>query len=168
MTDQQSLQLLGSAVRGEQATATFACGGTVKIRPSYEVDPLKKQGQLSSPPIILRWDGLDKTVGRRIELPLPPGQSSELNMLLEDCQPATFGLGGEDVLDESYRKASKLDNTQFATNFNPYDYGIVDTISQVLFPSVDQSDSADLGFEVRGVRAELYKLNVSSQIHLIS
>ena len=67
------------------------------------------------------------------------------------------------MLDESYRKASKLDDTQFPTNFSPYDYGIVDTISQILFPSVAKMTPGEVGFELRGVRAELYKLNVSFQ-----
>lgn len=160
LTDRHSLQLLSSAVQGEQATATFACGGTLAPRSTHDYNPVEGQGQLTCPPVILRWDSLENNVARRLELPISPGQEFELNGLLGECQPATFGIGGVDVLDESYRKASKLDNTQFSTNFNPYDYGIVDTISQVLFPSVDKSSSEDLGLELRGVRAELYKLNV--------
>jgi hypothetical protein len=37
--------------------------------------------------------------------------------LSDACQPATFGVNKEDVLDESYRKAGKMDVTDFATNF---------------------------------------------------
>ncbi|KAI9873288.1 MAG: hypothetical protein M1830_000577 [Pleopsidium flavum] len=162
ITDRHSLQLLSSAIQGEQATATFACGGTVTLRSTHDHDPAEEQKQLSCPPVILRWDSSEKNVARRLELPLSPGHGSELNRLLEDCQPATFGLGGVDVLDESYRKASKLDNTRFSTNFNPYDYGIVDTISQILFPSIDKYSDEDSGLELRGVRAELYKLNIYS------
>ncbi len=164
IAERQGLKLLSSAVQGAQANATFACGGTVRIRFSPDHDAVNQQGQLSCPPVVIRWDSPNSTVTHRLELPRPPSQASELDRLLADCQPATFGLGGVDVLDESYRKASKLDNTQFSTNFNPYDYGIVDTISQILFPSVDHrnTEEEDLGLELRGVRAELYKLNVGS------
>lgn len=162
ITEQRGLELLSSAVKGEQASATFACGGSVKLQAADHHASTDEDGQFLSPPVVLRWDNLEKTVTRRVELPHLPGQGSGLDMLVKDCQPATFGLGGVDVLDESYRKASKLDNTQFSTNFNPYDYGIVDTIAQILFPSVDESSCRDLGLELRGVRAELYKLNVGS------
>ncbi|KAL9015715.1 MAG: hypothetical protein Q9180_008847, partial [Flavoplaca navasiana] len=66
---------------------------------------------------------------------------------------ATFGLGNRDVLDEGYRKAGKLDNTAFSTDFHPHDYGIVDAVQQILMPQ---------GGEAHGVRAELYKLNIYS------
>ena len=33
----------------------------------------------------------------------------ELEKLTQACEPATFGLNQEDVLDETYRKAGKLD-----------------------------------------------------------
>lgn len=161
-TEQRGLELLSSAVQDEQATATFACGGSIKLRVADDGVSTDEDGQLLSPPVVLRWDNVDKTITRRVELPQVPGQGNELEMLLKDSQPATFGLGGVDVLDESYRKASKLDNTEFATSFNPYDYGIVDTIAQILFPSVDNDSTGDLGLELRGVRAELYKLNVGS------
>ncbi|GAB7342207.1 hypothetical protein MBLNU457_g0454t1 [Dothideomycetes sp. NU457] len=69
------------------------------------------------------------------------------------CQPATFGRGGEDIYDESYRKALKLDKDSFCTDFCPYEAGIIDTVTQVLLPGVSTR---------RGIRAELYKLNVYS------
>jgi len=160
ISEERGLELLSSAVQGEQATATFACGGSINI--CDDNTSTNKMGQLSSPPVVIRWDNPDKTATHRVELPRPRGQGQELDKLISDCQPATFGLHGVDVLDESYRKASKLDSTEFSTNFSPYDYGIVDTIAQILFPSVEENNSGDLGLELRGVRAELYKLNVFS------
>ena len=77
-----------------------------------------------------------------------------LDELLKHCQPATFGRGRGDVLDEPYRKAAKLDTTEFATTFCPYMAGIIDVVAQLLLPKV-----AD---DVRGVYAQLYKLNVYS------
>jgi hypothetical protein len=56
--------------------------------------------------------------------------------LVKDCQPATFGFEGEDVLNEKIRKAGKLEATKFSTSFNPYDFGIVDTIAQALLPGI--------------------------------
>jgi hypothetical protein len=73
---------------------------------------------------------------------------------LDGTQPATFGRGREDVYDETYRKALKMDTTAFCSTFDPYSLGIVDTIAQVLLPSIVDSSTH------RSVRAELYKLNV--------
>ena len=137
--------------------------GSIRARVADAVST-DEEGKLSYPPVVIRWDGREKTTTRRIQLPQPPGHKNGLKMLLNDCQPATFGLGGLDVLDESYRRASKLDDTQFSTNFSPYDYGIVDTIAQILFPGVNENSNQDLGLELRGVRAELYKLNVGFQL----
>ena len=52
--------------------------------------------------------------------------TKSFNDLLKACVPATFGLDGEDILDETYRKAGKLDRSQFSTDFRPHHYGIVD------------------------------------------
>ena len=56
--------------------------------------------------------------------------------LVKDCQPATFGFGGEDVFNEKIRKAGKLEATKFSTSFNPYDFDIVDTVAQALLPGI--------------------------------
>jgi len=68
------------------------------------------------------------------------------------CSPATFGLNNQDVFDESYRKAGKLDVGKFSWPFSPASRSdfIVQLISG-LFPS----DSLR-----KGIRFELYKLNV--------
>jgi hypothetical protein len=68
------------------------------------------------------------------------------------CQPATFGLNNQDVLDETYRKAGKLDAGKFAWLFNPSDHGdFASKLASGLFPW----NSLD-----KGIRFELYKLNV--------
>ena len=71
------------------------------------------------------------------------------------CQPATFGHNGKDVFDELYRKATKMDRSAFSTDFCPYEVGIIDTIAQMLLPNTSS------GASTHGVRAELYKFNVS-------
>ena len=107
--------------------------------------------------------------GKAIDkLTLPPTVSQTsgtvaVEELLKACAPATFGKKGEEVLDESYRKAVKLDSDQFCTSFNPHEVGIVDAIAQGMLPAVAKpfSDRSSKHEEHLGVIAELYKLNVS-------
>ncbi|KAH0834268.1 hypothetical protein J3R83DRAFT_11624 [Lanmaoa asiatica] len=77
---------------------------------------------------------------------------AELEDLTEACTPATFGRNDEDVYDESYRKAWKMDGGDYITGFNLDDTDIMDTVKSKL-----------LGDDQRQVEAELYKLNVYSQ-----
>ena len=83
--------------------------------------------------------------------------------LLQACAPATFGNKGDEVLDETYRKAVKLDSNQFSTSFIPYEVGIIETIAQSLLPGIAKPffDGKSKYEEHLGVIAELYKLNVS-------
>lgn len=110
----------------------------------------------TSSPVILRWDSPnDSNLISKLVFPLEPNTSRNLEQLVKDCQPATFGYKGKDIYDETYRKASKLEASAFSSTLNPYELGIIDAIAQVLLPSVKDANS------MRGVRAELYKLNVS-------
>jgi len=72
----------------------------------------------------------------------------ELEALSQACQPASFGLNNKDVLDETYRKAGKMDLNAFATLFDPRSLGIHDIIERDLL-ATDQM-----------VEFELSKLNV--------
>lgn len=108
-------------------------------------------------PVDIRWDAKDNVALSRqtkVTFPLTPETESNIFRLLEECEPATFGRGREDVFDESYRKARKMDPSHFCSTFNPYEVGIVDTIAQALLPSMGHAQRA------RSVKAELYKLNV--------
>ena len=92
----------------------------------------------------------------------PPRGSADstaaaITQLVTDSQPATFGRGSEDILDESYRSAKKLDPTAFTTSFHPADFGILEAISQQLV--VGQKGRS--GRENLDVKAVLGKLNVS-------
>ncbi|KAL2168770.1 hypothetical protein VTG60DRAFT_6879 [Thermothelomyces hinnuleus] len=110
-------------------------------------------------PIDLRWDSNDESVlssETKLTFPLEPNTEKNLDRLIKDMVPATFGLGGEHVYDESYRKATKLDPTRFSSTFNPYELGIIDAIAQTLLPSLRHSK------QTRSVKAELYKLNLYS------
>ena len=71
------------------------------------------------------------------------------------CAPATFGLDGQDVLDETYRKAGKLDTSDFLVRLDVRSSGIIDKISSFLLE----------GYEAqRGIVAELYKLNIYGEL----
>ena len=67
-------------------------------------------------------------------------------------------------MDESYRKASKLDSSQFSANFSPYDLGIVGVIAQTLLPGVTgplaRGNGGRTFVENWGVVAEMYKLSL--------
>ena len=106
----------------------------------------KATGKLAFPPVVSNRTG-----------------TTAIEELLKSCAPATFSRQGKDVLDESYRKAVKLDSNQFSTSFNPCEVGIIDAIAQSLLPGVVKpfSDRESKYEEDLGVIAELYKLNVS-------
>ena len=110
---------------------------------------------------------IGKVIGK---VTLPPTESqtsgtAAVEELLKACAPATFGKKGEEVLDESYRKAVKLDSDQFCTSFNPHEVGIIDAIAQSMLPAIAKpfSDQKSKHEENLGVIAELYKLNVSAR-----
>ena len=78
----------------------------------------------------------------------PPEQ---LDQLAAACSPATFGLGGQDVYDESYRKALKMDAADFAVQFDPTISSLVKTIEGSLLQGQTEKMS---------IRPEIYKLNI--------
>ncbi len=78
-----------------------------------------------------------------------------LSKLISSCDAAPFGRGAETVLDDAYRKAHKLDMSQFGMAFDLAGTPILNKISQDL---VDMQVSVK-----RAVRAERYKLNVYGQ-----
>jgi hypothetical protein len=86
---------------------------------------------------------------------LKEATTTELDLLTEECDQATFGLNHTDVLDESYRKAGKLDKSHFACNFNPERLGLIDAVLSTLLEGHDED---------KKVEVELYKLNVYGQL----
>jgi hypothetical protein len=85
----------------------------------------------------------------RINLSNP--SEADLQNLSDACQPATLGVNKEDVLDESYRKAGKMDVADFTTNFVIEDSGLMDVIRSELLEGHESN---------KAIKAELYKLNV--------
>ena len=76
----------------------------------------------------------------------------ELKHLSDSCTNATFGRGQQDVFDESYRKAGKLDKGQFASSFDPEHSGLLHTIRHNILEGY--------GGSRKTLHVELYKLNV--------
>ena len=74
-----------------------------------------------------------------------------LQRLAETCQPSTFGLDQKDVFDETYRKAGKMDTSEFVLRLDVVQSGLLSIVCSSLL-SGDRSR--------RSVTAELYKLNV--------
>ncbi|KAF4618646.1 hypothetical protein D9613_009835 [Agrocybe pediades] len=81
-------------------------------------------------------------------------KDEDLSLLAAACQPASFGRGEEDVYDDSYRKAGKMDVTDFSILFNPWASGMLDTINQMLLRKRNAGNSNV------SIKAQLYKLNV--------
>ncbi|KAB5526400.1 hypothetical protein GE09DRAFT_1229243 [Coniochaeta sp. 2T2.1] len=177
---------LSTFLEKERGLAMFACGGGIPIkypdtveytggdRPTDEKPaqddkkPSEKDksapvefptAECVSPPVTLRWDAPDGNIpsgNTKLNFPLDGVTAQNLPHLLSAAAPASFGRGGENVLDETYRKALKLDTSKFSSTLNPYELGIIDTIAQLLLPSTIDSRA------YRSVRAELYKLNIYS------
>jgi len=138
-----------SALADRADKDVFAVGGKINISNPNSASTVDENS------VTLRWDS--QTQGRKVVLPVngDTASQSEFNQLLKDCEPAKFGRGDKDVYDETYRKAGKMDEAKFCSNFNPYEHGVIDTVVQALV----HNNHADQRY--RGVRAELYKLNVS-------
>ncbi|TDL27747.1 hypothetical protein BD410DRAFT_760896 [Rickenella mellea] len=82
---------------------------------------------------------------------LQQATENHLEDLVKACQPATFGVNDQDVLDESYRKAGKMDTDRFSINFNPERLGLARAIKDNLLGWEDDG---------RNIVLEQYKLNV--------
>ncbi|KAG6831031.1 hypothetical protein H0H87_006520 [Tephrocybe sp. NHM501043] len=84
-------------------------------------------------------------------LNLSDAAEHELEALAHACMPATFGRNNEDVLDESYRKAGKLDIDDFSTKLSIECIGLTNRICAQLLDCADDDKT---------IKAEMYKLNV--------
>jgi hypothetical protein len=192
---------LKNVLQGHAANANYCLGGSIPISSTssptshpFTTSPTKLS-QITAPLITIRFDASSPSHFpsysssssphpiSKIQFPHSSPSSpspNSLELLFQACQPATFGYQGHDILDETYRKAGKLDREQFSTNFHPADYGILDAVAQSLLPGVDfagnerveavggEGSEKESGKEELGKRkenwdvvAELYKLNVS-------
>lgn len=131
------LDEIKSSLEANARGATFACGGSVSFRSTAAIGKraLSADFQTSASeidPIDIRFGENGK--GMTLTLPSKDLGEKSLQELISACLPATFGVGGNEVFDEEYRKAGKLDRSAFATTFSPYEAGIVDVVAQLLLP----------------------------------
>ncbi|PGH00568.1 hypothetical protein AJ79_08171 [Helicocarpus griseus UAMH5409] len=70
------------------------------------------------PPVRVFWTSTKDGKEHKTIVP-STGNNKDLEKLVGDCAPATFGRGGKDVLDPEYRRAGKLDPEAFCTSFYP-------------------------------------------------
>lgn len=143
MAEKQILTDLAEAINSQARSAVFACGGSVPFAKEAS-NAIKKEDSTSSDsgddemhhiaPVQIRFG--DSGKGYTVVLPCAHSPTTEFNELLAACKPASFGRGGEEVLDEEYRKAGKLDIESFTTNFCPYEAGIIDVVAQLLLPQM--------------------------------
>ena len=75
----------------------------------------------------------------------------ELEQLTQACEPASFGKKHENVFDETYRKAGKLDAGCFSPILDPFRTDLIKIIRGYLLEGTQSTEN---------IKAELYKLNV--------
>jgi hypothetical protein len=76
-----------------------------------------------------------------------------LEQLTQACEPASFGMNRDNVLDESYRKAGKMDSECFSPSpmLDPVHSKLLEIIRGYFFEGTQST---------KNIKAELYKLNV--------
>ncbi|KAF5328286.1 hypothetical protein D9758_018168 [Tetrapyrgos nigripes] len=92
--------------------------------------------------------GVDEQA-RRIDL--SNATPEQLAHLTNVCENATFGRGQQDVFDQSYRKARKLDTSSFISGLERNDH-IPEIVNKLTHILIKQNDKV--------LRSELYKLNI--------
>ena len=138
---------LKNALAAQGQDSTFTCGGELPIvlepnrTQAGDLTPrteAKVQGQrIITKPVTVRWGA--EGCGRVLSLPATDDEgSTALSALIDACVPATFGRSGEDVLDVTYRRAGALSTQDSLTDFCPYQTGIIDIVTQLLLPSVQE------------------------------
>ncbi|KDQ32100.1 hypothetical protein PLEOSDRAFT_22419 [Pleurotus ostreatus PC15] len=88
----------------------------------------------------------DSETYRQLDLRDP--EDAQVQLLVKLCGPATFGRNQEDLLDETYSKAGKMDIENFSMNI---DFGQL---------QISEKIGSELLVDGRPFRWELYKLNV--------
>ncbi|KAJ5717430.1 hypothetical protein N7488_003076 [Penicillium malachiteum] len=143
---------LEKSIQSERASASFVCGGTIPIKleaSSSSAEKAKNPTVKSSDLVTIYWDAKPDSPEEAHKLVLPGNGSddiassaSKLQQLVSACEPAGVG---------------KLEPRRFATTFHPADFGIIDSIEQILVPQLNLMNEELLA--VRRVELELHKLD---------
>ncbi|KAK7046413.1 Fe2OG dioxygenase domain-containing protein [Favolaschia claudopus] len=131
--------------------ATFVAASIIKSHLKTLRKALRKDAPYTAGEDLAIYYSVDDDHPREINL----GNTSEneLQDLAAACQKATFGLNQEDVLDETYRKAGKMDLDKFATRLDVLSSGLLAAIRPTIMQGQTEADNKTL-------IPELYKLNV--------
>lgn len=166
MSEQQLLGAFSSALGEADSVSTFACGGHIPIILDRATGPWNENSDVESQifdqvimtkPVTIRYGPPGQ--GQTLKFPTKTTKDPAFLNLVSTCEPATFGREGRDVYDEQYRKATKLDTSDFCTDFCPYETGIIDIVSQLLMPSVKRK-AADSGPTKLSANSATIKANV--------
>ncbi|KAI4849124.1 hypothetical protein E4T45_06039 [Aureobasidium sp. EXF-8846] len=152
MFEQQLLESFSCALGEADSESTFACGGHIPIILDSETTSGKTKNVIESRlsdqvivtrPITIRYGAPGQ--GQTLRLPTETSKDPAFLNLINACEPATFGRDGNDVYDEQYRKATKLDTSDFCTDFCPYETGIIDIVADVglLHAAIEDSRGFD-------------------------
>ncbi|EJF57978.1 hypothetical protein DICSQDRAFT_68006 [Dichomitus squalens LYAD-421 SS1] len=134
MTESTALSLLRRLRETLTARSPY-CSGTLELSPANFELYYGKEDASSN-----RFINLSQTAN-----------TEALGKLAQACDAAKFGRGTETVLDETYRKAGKMDAERFVTRLDVEDIGLLKAVNLGLLPRRDHK---------LNIRAELYKLNV--------
>ncbi|EKM54597.1 uncharacterized protein PHACADRAFT_258563 [Phanerochaete carnosa HHB-10118-sp] len=94
---------------------------------------------------LILFYGKDNAAHSSSRLDFSSVSDEDSKSLSDICDATTFGVNEENVLDTTYRKAEKFDSAYFATKPDPFSYGLMSILRDVLR---------------EGHGAELYKLNI--------
>jgi hypothetical protein len=172
MSEQQLLTAFSSPLGEADSKSTFACGGHIPVI----LEPTNASGDAKSgiesqvfdqiimtKPVTIRYGAPGQ--GQTLRLPTDTTKDTAFFNLISTCEPATFGREGRDVYDEQYRKATKLDTSDFCTGFCPYETGIIDVVSQLLMPSINrevaESSPAKLPENLPAIKADVELLHAA-------
>jgi len=128
---------------------TPLCSGAISPPPEGFISITGSVIQSSCQPPSVSFQRSNSSFNRFVNL--ASATSEEIDQLTAACDPATFGRGKKDVYDESYRKAVKMDASNFAVQFDPVRVGLIKIIEEQLLQDQEKEMS---------INAEIYKLNV--------
>jgi len=180
MAEQALLRHFKLCVDGLNSPLNYCCGGAALIPASAdesarEYSP-RRPDELEAPQIVLRWDMPDDDCTRKIQFPLrinskgltPAGEKDTQTMqdLLKAMMPSTLKRKREGTSEENLQ-FGKLNKQQFSVDFDPYECGIIDAISQVLLPRYYLDEMCERQ-EHQGIVARLRALHVSLLVVVIN
>lgn len=145
------LETIASAVKDVQKPPVFVSGSWNVPKDVLKLFYVGGNGPQYIPDFAFLWSVVDLL--RYTRIIQFPATEEDCKSLSVACQAATFGVDNKDVLDESYRKAGKMDRSQFSISFDgDMSVSIEHAAKQLLQPSNEGI--------VDDVVVELYKLNV--------